>query len=96
MFAENSRTLSWSEAAKRTFSPEGQCDVCRVVSHAKQEQQAPAPNGAEQKDAKTPLAYEPATTIWMEVPASEPWRLRPQESHSRDRAAPPRRPPRMA
>jgi hypothetical protein len=35
MFAMNSQTMPLLDAAKKTFSPDGRCDLCKTVSRAK-------------------------------------------------------------
>ncbi|HEX2851977.1 MAG TPA: hypothetical protein VHO24_01975 [Opitutaceae bacterium] len=38
MFATNSQTMSLADAAKKTFSVEGRCDLCKKIARAKTHQ----------------------------------------------------------
>ncbi|MCX6956026.1 MAG: hypothetical protein NTV51_28145 [Verrucomicrobia bacterium] len=103
MFAENCRTLPLHVALKRTFSPEGRCELCGLVSTAKQERQnsadaptdAPGSAPAGKFSGKVLLAFEPAHAPLL-VRLSLPARWSPSDPTfaSTERAEPPLPPPR--
>jgi len=57
MFAINAQALPLLEAAKLTFSPEGRCEICSVVSKAKQQQEnsATVPAANSTRRSSSPL-----------------------------------------
>lgn len=103
MFAENCRTLPPRVALDRTFSPEGRCELCGLVSTAKQERQNPADAPADSPGSapagkfsgKILLAFEPAPAPFVAlVPSPSRWSRSDHLPASAERAAPPLPPPR--
>lgn len=96
MIATYVQTMPLSEAVRLTFTPDNLCDVCEVVSVAKQQEQTPAVPLENLAAAKIPLIHQPAPVFVVELPAGT--RLRPDESSwaTRARCAPPTPPPRFA
>jgi hypothetical protein len=95
MFALNAETLSLTEAAERTFSPEGRCALCEAVSGAKQQQENAATIPGGRADAKILLAFEPAPSPIVAAPDFSPWSLSDPLVSSLARSAPPVPPPRV-
>lgn len=62
MFATYSQSMSFTQAAKKTFSSEGMCGVCEVVSTAK--------HGADAADGRTPGHKAPAKIFLVSAPAA--------------------------
>ncbi len=99
MFTENYRTLPLRIALDRTFSPEGRCGVCVVVTHAKQAQSdspdTPGDIPSGKFSGKLVLAHEPeSTSLVALVPSSVRWSRSDHTPASVERAAPPLPPPR--
>ena len=99
MFAENVRTLPLRVALDRTFSPEGRCGVCVVVTHAKQSQSdspdTPGDTSSGKFSGKLVLAHEPpSVSLVALVPSSTRWSRSDHTPASAERAAPPLPPPR--
>ncbi len=94
MFAINSATLSLTEAAERTFSPEGRCPICEAVSGAKQQQEDAATLPGGKPNAKIQLAFEPAPLPVVAAPDFSPCSLSDPLVSSLARSAPPVPPPR--
>lgn len=99
MFAENVRTLPLRVALDRTFSPEGRCGVCVVVTRAKQAQSdspdTPGDTPSGKFSGKLLLAHEPeSASLVALVPSPARWSRRDPIPASADRAAPPLPPPR--
>jgi hypothetical protein len=95
MFAANARTLPAGAALDRTFSPEGRCELCGVVSTAKQQQRETdgnAPGG--KPDGKLLLVFQPAPVVVVTAPDFAPWPSAEPCVVSIGRAAPPLPPPR--
>lgn len=95
MFATNVRSMSVLEAAKRTLSPEGRCELCNAVSDAKQQQENPATVPGGKLDAKILLAFEAAPSPVVAAPEFSPWSLSDPLVSSLARSAPPVPPPRV-
>lgn len=92
MFAVNARTMSLVDAVKYTLSPEDRCELCNAVSTAKQHEEAALPGG--KAEGKLVLAFEPAPSPVIAVPALGGWMPRESSVCSAGRAAPPLPPPR--
>ena len=95
MFATNVQRMSVVDAAQLTFSPEGRCEICSVVSDAKQQQENSATVPGGKVDAKVLLAFEPAPSPVVAAPDFSPWSLSDPLVSSLARSAPPVPPPRV-
>lgn len=95
MFATNAQTLPLFEAARFTFSPEGRCEICAMVSGAKQQQENSTTIPGGKLDAKILLAFEPAPSPVVTAPDFSPWSLSDPLAPAMARAAPPVPPPRV-
>ena len=96
MFSDYSQEMTWSAAAKKTFSGE-MCSICRFAANGREAQ--------EQGDARFPSAKAPGKLIefcpvatvarvWSPRRSEIGGVLSPVHPASRERAAPPRPPPR--
>lgn len=95
MFSENARVLPLGAALARTFSPEGRCELCGVVSTAKQQQhdaEGSVPGG--KVEGKVLLVFQPAPLVREPASQVTPWTLSEPLFASAGRAAPPLPPPR--
>lgn len=95
MFVTNVQSMSVAEAARLTFSPEGRCEICHVVSDAKQQQENSATIPGGKVDAKILLAFEPASSPVVAAPDFSSWSLSDPLASSLARSAPPVPPPRV-
>ena len=62
MFATYSQSMSFTQAAKKTFSSEGMCGLCETVASAKQQQDA--------ADTRTPGSKAPVKIFLVSAPAA--------------------------
>jgi len=94
MFATYSQSMSFTDAAKLTFTADNLCDVCEVVSKAKQhresDQSSPAPAGIQ----KILLALNLPNSIILRPPPLERWPERQDRAPASRGQAPPLPPPR--
>ncbi len=94
MFAENAQTMPVLAALDRTFRPDERCDLCKAISSGRTAQESPGL--PEQKfEGKVVLTFEPAERVVVAVPRFAAWPIGADAEVSADRAAPPRRPPRV-
>lgn len=95
MLASYSRTMSLTQALRKTFGGE-MCDVCRVVNEAKRQADTPAVPNADGFHAKFPLIHQPAfTAVPFRTNPTVTWARIDVALPARDRAAPPLPPPRL-
>lgn len=94
MFATYAQSMSFTDAAKLTFTADNLCDVCEVVSSAKQGsepgQSSPAPAGTK----KILLALNSSSPIILQRPPVEPWPEQQDRAPSSRGQSPPLPPPR--
>ncbi len=95
MFTDNVRTLSVVEAAKRTFSPEGRCEMCAAVTTAKQQQESTDQGAGGKSLGKTLLVYLPAPAVVIAAPVMTLLARSEDVVVGLGRAAPPLPPPRV-
>lgn len=95
MFAANVQTLPLLQAANRTFSPEGRCELCGAVSEAKRQQENSSAVPGGPVASKIFLAFEPAPRPVVAAPDSAPWSQSDPLAPAMTRAAPPVPPPRV-
>ncbi len=97
MIATYSQSMSFTKAVQKTFSVEGMCGLCEIVSTAKQQ---PSPDqdaaGAAGKSfGKILLVFAPDTAApLLLAPSSPSWSPSDQTAPPPTRAAPPVPPPR--
>lgn len=84
MFATYAQSMSYTDAAKLTFSATNLCNVCEVVSDAKQHDASDTPGPASSGTQKILLALNPANSIFLPRPDLERW------PEHQDRVPPPR------
>jgi hypothetical protein len=94
MFSDNVRTMPVDAALARTFSPEGRCEMCSVVSTAKH-QDNPDQTPAGKSPGELLLVYMPAASVVIAPPASHMLALTEVPLVGLDRTAPPVPPPRV-
>ncbi len=95
MFAQYAQTMSYTEAARLTFTAGNFCGVCEIVQDAKQSTDAtgqPAPAEAGTQKIQLALAAVPAVVVT--APAPEPWLLSNRSLPPPLVVAPPVPPPR--
>lgn len=95
MFARYAQTMSYTEAARLTFTPDNFCGICEVVQEARHStdesgQPAPAEAGAQ----KIQLALGIVPHVVIVAPAPEPWSLSDHSVPAPLAVAPPVPPPR--
>lgn len=96
MFVSYAQSMSITEAAQKTFSPEGRCEICETVTTAKQQQDA---GGAKATGTKVPtkifLVSAPAALVFASpVPSCMGLTAAVPALASAERSAPPVPPPR--
>lgn len=92
MTVDNSRTMSLTDAVKKTFDGE-MCGVCKVVNSAKQqENNATVPGG--KPNTKIVLFFQPTEGVRLNAPDLEAWSFSDRAFVSVARSAPPLPPPR--
>lgn len=95
MVANYSRAMPLLRAVKLTFTPGNMCSICRAVSEAKQQENAPAvPSG--KADTKLLLVFQPVQRLILTPPIQETWSLSDRYPESAQRSNPPTPPPRVA
>lgn len=93
MFGENARVLPLREAFARTFSPEARCELCGVVSQARQEQEERSLPAAT-SETKIVLFAPAAELPVVAAPVREAWPPVAAAAQSHLRLPPPVPPPR--
>ena len=73
MFATYAQSMSYTDAAKLTFSGTILCNVCEIVSDAKQGDSSGQPGPASSGTQKILLALNPANSIILQRPDLERW-----------------------
>lgn len=95
MIATYSRSMSFKEAVRLTFTPDNLCGVCSAVAAAKQKQDA---HGAplDRLATKVLLVYTPAPAPIVAAPGVSRWWPDEASMPASERSAPPVPPPRVA
>ncbi|HND62530.1 MAG TPA: hypothetical protein PLB90_13695 [Opitutaceae bacterium] len=93
MFFRYAESMSYVQAAKRTFDGE-MCGVCKAVNQAKQQQDAAMPQDGSK--AKLVMICPPSPRFVFSAPECAPWSLSDRNPLSADRPVPPTPPPRTA
>jgi hypothetical protein len=94
MFTTYAQSMSYTDAAKLTFSGTDLCDVCEFVSEATEEDQSGQPGPASSGTQKILLALNPANSIVLMRPSFERWPQHQDRVPEPRRQHPPLPPPR--
>jgi hypothetical protein len=93
MFADNARRLPLLKAVDRTFSPEGRCEFCEVVTTAKRQADTAAVT-TEKFGATVKLLPAGSRGVIIVAPSFAPWSVTEFTCSGTGRSPPPLPPPR--
>lgn len=94
MFASYSQSMSYTDAAKLTFSADNLCGVCKIVVDAEQNETDRENTPGKSGPREIQLAYAPVPQVILTAPDSLSWSLSDRRMPPPSGAAPPTPPPR--
>lgn len=94
MIASYSKTMSFAQAVRLTFTPENMCGVCSAVATAKQQSADDTAVPGGKLDGKVLLVCSPASALIFAAPPVAAWPPGERALPPAERAAPPVPPPR--